>query len=418
MSLRKYPYPYRAALTICSDIDQTTPDAFLEIHRFLNTTHETSMGPGVGLEIGDSFWMYAAGPHPEQRLAYFAGLDPVEGPWAGLIRDFIRAGYLDCLHTYGDFNHYGGFQRELAVQGVRQFQDQGLRLDVWTNHGDRHNFQNIHEPWSLGDVAQTRYADGDQRDTAEYHMDLSRSLGIRFCWRSADLTQVWGQGRPLRLGDLCPWERLRHPRTWLRWLGPTLRAGVGSSGANALLEPVALRDGSSLYAFKRYGRFSQDRADDLGSMLSEQHLAQLIRDEAAAILYTHLGKRLNPSGPVIPEAAQAGLRRLARASQDGRIYVTTTSRLLRYCLARDQLRYAVAERAASLDITIDPGVDAAHLQGMTFYAEHAKPLRLLLGEQELPLRRNPPDHTGRPSVSIPPAPLSPEPLARYFVSHG
>ena len=50
VSLRKFPFPFKAAMTICSDIDETrSSDEFLEIQRFLNTRSMTSMGNGIGL---------------------------------------------------------------------------------------------------------------------------------------------------------------------------------------------------------------------------------------------------------------------------------------------------------------------------------------------------------------------------------
>ena len=50
---RPYPYPYRAALAVCSDLDET-PDrrVYEQIARYLNTTADTAMGPGLGLEVG------------------------------------------------------------------------------------------------------------------------------------------------------------------------------------------------------------------------------------------------------------------------------------------------------------------------------------------------------------------------------
>ena len=35
--LRRFPWPYRAMLAICSDIDHTRIDTFRSTHRFLNT---------------------------------------------------------------------------------------------------------------------------------------------------------------------------------------------------------------------------------------------------------------------------------------------------------------------------------------------------------------------------------------------
>ena len=68
VTLRRFPYPYRAALAICSDIDETkTAEELLEIHRFLNTTQPTSMGEGVGLEIGNSVYFYDG----KREVSYF-----------------------------------------------------------------------------------------------------------------------------------------------------------------------------------------------------------------------------------------------------------------------------------------------------------------------------------------------------------
>src|SRR6266852_4375168 len=68
VALAKYPYPYRAMMTICSDLDET-PDrrVYLEIARFLNTTDTTVMGPGVGLEIGNSIFFLM----PGNQFSYF-----------------------------------------------------------------------------------------------------------------------------------------------------------------------------------------------------------------------------------------------------------------------------------------------------------------------------------------------------------
>jgi hypothetical protein len=47
IKLRKFPYPFRAMLSICSDIDGTTPKEFEEYHRYLNTNSKTLHGRGL-----------------------------------------------------------------------------------------------------------------------------------------------------------------------------------------------------------------------------------------------------------------------------------------------------------------------------------------------------------------------------------
>ena len=67
VKLRSYPYPYRAMLAICSDLDET-PDRHVygDIMRFLNTMEDTAMGPGVGLEVGNSIYF----DMPPDQFAY------------------------------------------------------------------------------------------------------------------------------------------------------------------------------------------------------------------------------------------------------------------------------------------------------------------------------------------------------------
>ena len=93
--LRRFPYPYRAMLAICSDLDET-PDrhVYWETMKFLNTTEETTMGSGVGLEVGNSIYF----DMPPDQFAYWNTDD------AGreMVRSLIQSGHIDCLHSYGD----------------------------------------------------------------------------------------------------------------------------------------------------------------------------------------------------------------------------------------------------------------------------------------------------------------------------
>src|SRR5512147_601800 len=73
--VRPFPYPYRAALAISNDIDNTgTFEEFVEIHKFLNTHEKTSMGEGVGLNIGNTFLFWE--PPLGKTISYFGSTDP------------------------------------------------------------------------------------------------------------------------------------------------------------------------------------------------------------------------------------------------------------------------------------------------------------------------------------------------------
>jgi len=85
--LRQLPYPYLAMMVICSDLDETPDrDVYYEIMRFLNTTEETDMGPGVGLEVGNSIYF----DMPPDQFAYW-NTDDVGRE---MVRTLIRSGLL------------------------------------------------------------------------------------------------------------------------------------------------------------------------------------------------------------------------------------------------------------------------------------------------------------------------------------
>ena len=89
VSLRKFPFPFQAAMTICSDIDETrSSDEFLEIQRFLNTRSTTSMGNGIGLEIGNSFFFY----NHKKEFSYFDQDDRAKQITQAMIQSIVLSG--------------------------------------------------------------------------------------------------------------------------------------------------------------------------------------------------------------------------------------------------------------------------------------------------------------------------------------
>ena len=82
--LRPFPFPYRAALAICSDIDGCDLPTFLAVHRYLNSPRS-----GLGLPVADSF--FGQGRDPGQ-MAYFLPDGRTPGPEAHLITHALRGG--------------------------------------------------------------------------------------------------------------------------------------------------------------------------------------------------------------------------------------------------------------------------------------------------------------------------------------
>ena len=95
--LRSFPYPYKAAFTIADDIDRQSWREFKYIQDFFKR-HD--------LELGGSFWMYhdsRSFPVPEIEFSYFEGISQRRSEFADEMKEYIRCGILESLHTY--FRH-------------------------------------------------------------------------------------------------------------------------------------------------------------------------------------------------------------------------------------------------------------------------------------------------------------------------
>lgn len=397
VSLRPVPYPYRAMLAICSDLDET-PDrhVYWEIMRFLNTTETTAMGPGVGLEVGNSIYF----DMPGDQFAYWNTDD------AGreMVRTLIRSGHIDCLHSYGDL----ATTRRHAARALDELARHDCRLRVWVDHGTAAT--------NLGSDIMQGY--GDVPGHEAYHADLTIDHGVEYVWRGR-VTSVLGQDRPPSLrGIFHPRHPVASGRTLCKEAVKQRLARGGNEkyamhGPNETLRPVTLRDGRPAYEFLRCnphwgGVSSRDQGRHIGDVLTDRMLNQLIERGGTCILYTHLGKIDNPSVPFDAKAV-AGFRRLAEAFHCGKILVTTTRRLLDYrrvcrevalnCVEdKTGLRIVVNTRT---DVRIGGGPSRANLDGLTFYVPDSRRVSVVVdGEEIVAIQRNDRDHTGRPSVSL------------------
>jgi hypothetical protein len=106
------------------------------------------------------------------------------------------------------------------------------------------------------------------------------------------------------------------------------------------------------------------------------------------VLYTHLGKGGGCDG-VLSSSSQAALRLLANYSEEQKVLVTTTRRLLRYLTARECLSYSAKNRGQTVLIRIsgvsDP-VSGFHVpaseevQGMTFVTPRTGDVEIWVGD--------------------------------------
>ncbi|MBM7866488.1 hypothetical protein GTO89_09290 [Heliobacterium gestii] len=390
--LRRHPYPYRASLSITSDIDGTSPKEFNRIHQFLNSDLPTETGQALSLDIADSCWMVVDtnwegtidrfGNNLRDQMSYWRDMNLRDEYAADWITKYVRCGWIDSVHSYGDFNRQNGsettFHRRVAAESIAKWYSLGFQFTVWINHGNSSNVQN------LSDGRKRTYEGGDDPSSPYYHTDLLIPYGIRFVWHSASSSQEYLFGYP------------------------------------DLLYPITLGDGQRVWGFHRFScarHFLRATPDYLWSpynldrQLTEESLRRLIDEGGFSAVAQHLG------GPAdlynaFPDETLPPLRRIAQLHHEGTILVARTSRLLRYNQINNFLRFSVHKDSEGASIVIE-GVDDPHLgafkpvlddvRGITFYCTDPAKTKLFLGERQFPdylLSRNPADHTGRPSLSV------------------
>lgn len=388
-AVRRYPYPYRAMMAICSDLD-LTPDAttYFESLRYLNTTDRTSYGTGVGLEIGNSIYF----DMPPGHVAYWNE----DGSARARFRTLIKSGHIDCLHSFGD----SATTRDRAAAALDELDRHGCHMRVWVDHAVA--------PSNFG--ADRMAGQGDVAGSPIFHADLTCGFGIEYVWRGR-VTSVTGQNAPRSVAGLLDSQR---PLASLVTVAKEISKGTlarlhhhkyAMHGDNRLMRPIRLRSGHPVTEFLRANPHSGgvscgDTADGLGEVLTSGFFDRLASREAVTILYTHLGKFADAARP-FNSSTEAGLRRLAARQSRGEILVATTQRLLDYCRMTDGT--SVDSRTENGTTWLEvASASATSIAGLTIYVDRPEATRLRVGGREyVGLQRNAADHTGRPSVSIP-----------------
>jgi hypothetical protein len=384
---RRFPYPYRAALAICSDLDETADaQVYAEQMRFLNTREQTSMGPGIGLEVGNSIYF----DMPPGQFAYWTTDD------AGreMARALIRSGHIDCLHSYGDL----ATTRAHAVRALEELERHQLSLKVWIDHAQAAtNFG--------ADIMQGH---GDEPGHAAYHADLTLRHGIRYVWRGR-VTSIVGQDQPLSFGGV--WNAahwLQSSRTLAKEAAKQVLGRCGNQkysfhARNRTISRSTLRDRQPVVEFMRCnphhgGVSSCDTGYGVSEVLTPRFLDRLLARRGVCILYTHLGKL---RGRGFDDRAVRAFRALAGYASERQLLVTTTRRLLDYSLASQGVTASISSADSGRIITVHGDATASELQGMTFYVDDPENVEVRLNGDALPVQVNQCDETGQRSVTIP-----------------
>lgn len=396
---RPIPYPYKAMLAICSDLDETPDSArYFEIARFLNTEDDTPAGRGVGLEVGNTIYF----DMPDDQFAYWNTDDAARST----IRSLIKSGHIDCFHSFGDL----AIRREHAERALKELDEHGCRLECWVDHSTA--------PTNIGpDIMQ---GTGDLHGSEAYHSDLTYEHGVRYVWRGR-VTSVIGQNQSRSYGGLFS---VGHPvasaRTILTELAKGAlarrgRAKYAMHADNQVHRLAELRDGRRVVEFMRCNPYwggvgGGATADGLAEVLTSAFLERLAKRQAVCILYTHLGKSSHPE-TLFSDRTIAAFRHLAAVYKRGDLLVTTTRRLLGYCTMTAGITLAVMPDGSGETVTVDTSAMTSlglpcDLSGLTMFVKDSDAANVLVDGKQIPdIRRNPADEYGRQSVSIPWRPL-------------
>lgn len=387
--LRKFPYPYLAGLSIASDCDLMSIDVLELLIEFFNTDNKTIIGQGLSLPVSFSFFFYTDDPN---EVSYFIGeKEFCLSPNANKLVHFIKNGYIDTLHSYGNFDRLS-FKREYAKTALEELKKHGITLLVYTNHGNSNNIQNI--------GGEADYHQGDLVSSFAYHVDLTLSYGIRFLWPDGYIIDDINF-------NLC--DRIKS----------LIRSKREGSINKTLIVESKLQDGNKIIKFYRYrgtGRHAPN-ISSLQAQLNRGFLETIINKRAAIVLYQHLGVlyKTNTCVPLTVHYMKNNknlfnpFKLLARYYQDGLIWVEKLATFLNFFYWREliEIKEINTENRIILEIVPKKMPEVVRsfqeeFQYQTIYIDYNKPVSVICFGEELPIRYNGPDETGRPSVTIEP----------------
>ena len=391
VSLRKYPYPYRAMLAICSDLDETpNKDIYFETARYLNTTEQTSLGKGVGLEVGNTIYF----DMPEHNFSY----TNTDDDGRQKIHQLIDSGHIDCLHSFGDFVN----DRALIEKHWNDIQSGQRKIEVWVDHAQA--------PTNLdNDIMQGQ---GAEPGKPAYHSDLTVQSGsLAFIWKGR-VTSCVAQNAKRSYRAVFNKQQIKASLKTMTlefikgWLARFGNIKYAMHKDNKVLRKSTLVDGTNINEFMRcnpaWGGVSCfDQARGIHNVLTKKVLDTLVDKEGCSILYSHLGKVHSVAEPFTQDTRQA-FELLAEYQKNNKILTTTTRRLLGYNRAYDELSFIVKSMGDQTHIYLSTEYSGEDLNGLTWYVDQPEKVSLYVNEQLFDgLIINPPDINNRSSVSIP-----------------
>jgi hypothetical protein len=349
---------------------------------------------GLGLDFADSFFLigdpttFGVYRHVPKEDT-FLGDEQAGENCGSLVRQWLKEGQIDSFHA---FLHYTRRQVEPLLKKVYSWCEcEGVaKPRVWINHSAavtpsglcpdhlqpsrlyrlfRLSARNAVGPFFGRKRFPLRYAlvryRGDTPGSQHYVNDLLAANGLRYVW--------------LNMGDLHR-NRIALPEHQQK-------------GRTTILRPITMDDGVCYWRFERcygwqfegpggeaYLRDSKD-GSDASHLITEKNLQELCNCGGTCILYTHWTH--SRSMPIADETI-ARFKLLQRWRDAGRIWVTSTSRLLEWTRLRTFLRIVCRREGKRLIVEIEGVDDPICGRGPVELAElHGLSFRLKYSEQDV-----------------------------------
>ncbi len=444
LAVRSFPFPFRAGLAVSNDCDSQSTDCLDDWHAFVNGSRPTRYGDGLKLEVGDSFWVYGGALEPALFKGHPWDENHPDGYALGKIVELGRLGWLDTLHSFGNWSvryltpdnaaHIHPHARPQIEKGLARLDELGIKPFVYVNHSG--SVSNVGGPWGW-------YQKADDPEHPLYCLDLLKAFGFRYFWLDS-CTQLDKFGEELDFEDDWAFRRELDRFRWAHWFRRVDENRVAHPVAmpesddarrdyllgmfNRLILPVPANDGSRLLAFKRYRDIDQPVGATFSAQVTAAKLDRLEAARGAVIVYQHFGV-FGPRGrsptlsrphrkrspiPSLDEHNVATWQLIAERNRAGQLFVATVGRLLEWVWLRDALRFRLDRREDMWVVNLlgfecpvrgRGALERQHLNGLAFTVPSDAPevlVHLEGDDRPLPMQRKPdPVHAGTDAVYLP-----------------
>jgi hypothetical protein len=365
VSVRPYPFPYRAALTVNNDADSMSHKVFEDWHAYVCGTKSTAYGDGLGLEIGDSFWLWSSAADSLALHEQHAKQQPwKETSSLARLVELGRSGWLDTLHGIGSWSDDYAPPREIVAYGLDRLEQLGIRPTVWVNHGATPS--NIAGgPWAEG-----WYQKADWPGHPCYSMDLLRKFGFRYHWTDAcfelekfgDHLDYGSQPRLALAVARYDWHWINRYKN-LDLKNPATRQRFANL-FNKTIIPIEAKDDGPMYLFKRFRGTDVPSSSTFAGQVTADRLDDLEAKRGCVIIYQHfgvfslIGRGKRPGGrrqattPVFDAHAIACWLDIADRHRQGKLFVATSRRLLDYVWLREHLAMDLEKQSDRWIVTL------------------------------------------------------------------